>query len=233
MEVQGSITEGEVTTTGPRTLRKARPTRTRSVPKASAPQEKAPDSSVPSVSKPQPTSRSTTSSCSPLSRREWLFRKSRPLIRQYEPKDNGFLWVAYQKGSFDLPEGLTENEFLVAAAKKFNSPLVWVVEDDSKQFKSGRGQVGLITIKTDGWMFEPHVHFFKWATRKNILRAAVAFFHMMRNTKTVGCCLVRTIKKDFSFMKHMEKYGVLYLRGKVPNGSPKGDVFIFSIDGKK
>jgi hypothetical protein len=34
-------------------------------------------------------------------------------------------------------------------------------------------------------------------------------------------------------MKHMEKYGVLYLRGKIPNGSPTGPVFVFSIDGEK
>jgi hypothetical protein len=128
---------------------------------------------------------------------------------------------------------LGQEEFIVEVAKKFGRFLVWTVEDDSKHFKSGRGQVGLITLKTDGWVVEPSVHFFKWANKRNILRSSVAFFHMLRNTKTVGCCLVRTIKKDFAYMKHMEKYGVLYLRGKIPQGSPKGDVFIFSIDGKK
>jgi hypothetical protein len=45
--------------------------------------------------------------------------------------------------------------------------------------------------------------------------------------------VVKTIKKDFAFMKHMEKYGVLYVRGRVPKGSPDGDVYVFSIDGKK
>jgi hypothetical protein len=33
--------------------------------------------------------------------------------------------------------------------------------------------------------------------------------------------VVKTIKKDFAFMKHMEKYGVLYVRGRVPKGSPE------------
>jgi hypothetical protein len=110
---------------------------------------------------------------------------------------------------------------------------VLVVEDDSKAFKSGRGLVALIGIKTDGWVYEPQVFFFRWARKRNMLRAAVAFFQMIRHERDVGCCLVRTIKKDFSYMKHMEKYGVLYLRGKVPNGNSKGDVFVFSIDGKK
>jgi hypothetical protein len=144
------------------------------------------------------------------------------------------LWAAYLKGSFDLPEGLTQEEFVLEIAKRFRQyPLVWIVEDETKAFKAGRGQVALIAIKTDGWVYEPTVHFFKWATRKNILRAAVGFFQMVRHQKDVGCCLVRTIKKDFHFMKHMEKYGVLFLRGRVPNGSPRGDVFVFSIDGKK
>jgi hypothetical protein len=234
VEVQESITAVEVTTTERPTSRRARRSLTKSQAKPSALPEKAPDVSSPSVSKQTPISRSIPSSFSPLSRREKLFRKSRPLIRQYEGKDNGVLWAAYQNGSLDLRDGLTQEEFIPAVAKRFGHfPLVWVVEDETKAFKAGRGQVAIIGIKTDGWVFEPVVHFFKWATKRNILRSAVAFFQMVRHQKDVGCCLVRTIKKDFHFMKHMEKYGVLYLRGRVPNGSPRGDVFVFSIDGKK
>lgn len=122
--------------------------------------------------------------------------------------------------------------FLVELAKKFQHPILWVVEDLHKGFKAGRGVVALIAIKTDGWVFEPAVTFFKWAGRRHVLRATVSFFHLMRN-KSPGVCLVRTLEKDFAYMKHMEKYGVLYLRGKIPSGSPKGHVFIFSIEGKR
>lgn len=174
-----------------------------------------------------------TISISPKEKRDWLFKKSRPLVRPYETKDSGFLWAAYLNGSFDLPEGLGQEEFLVEIAKKFDYPIIWVVEDDCKGFKSGRGVVALIGILTDGWVFEPRTHFFKWARKRTLLRVAVAFLQMIRHQEEVGVCVVRTLKKDFAFMKHLQKYGVLYLRGRLPKGSQEGDVFIFSIDGKR
>jgi len=152
----------------------------------------------------------------------------------YESRDNGFLWAAYLKKSFDLPENLSQERFLEAVAEKFgNFPLVYVVEDDNKGYRGGRGIVALVPVWTDGWVFEPSVKFFGWATKKNILRSTVAFFQMMRHEKSVGACLVKTTKADFRYMKHMEKYGVLYVRGRVPRGCPEGDVYVFSIEGKK
>jgi hypothetical protein len=162
-----------------------------------------------------------------------LFKKSRPQVRPYEQKDNGFLWAAYLAKSFALPEGLTQEEFLVEISKQLSYPLLWVVEDDCRGFKSGRGVVAVVGLLTDGWVFEPKAHFFKWARPRTYLRVAVAFLQMMRHQEEVGVCVVRTLKKDFAFMKHLQKYGVLYLRGRIQKGSPQGDVFIFSVDGKK
>lgn len=171
---------------------------------------------------------------SPKDRRKRLFWKSRPKFRPYEPKDNGFLWAAYKAGSLPIPEGLEQAEFIAEVAKLYGGfPLVWVAEDDSPSFKSGRGLVALIGLKADGWVIEPHPVFFKWATKRNVLRCCVAFFHMMRYQKDVGVCLVRCLKDAMKLMKKMESYGVLYLRGRLPKGSPKGDVFLFSIDGGK
>lgn len=181
---------------------------------------------------PPQTFKSTVSSFT-RDKRDWLFKKSRPEIRKYDhEKDKGFLWAAYKHGSFDLAKDLAQEDFLVELARKFPHPILWVVEDFHSGFKSGRGIIALIAIKTDGWVFEPSVMFFKWATKSHVLRASVSFFHLMRN-KSPGVCLVRTLEKDFAYMKHMEKYGVLYLRGKIPAGSPLGHVFIFSIEGKK
>lgn len=144
------------------------------------------------------------------------------------------MWAAYKSGSFVLPPDLTQEEFVPAVIQLLSRfPILWVIEDDHKGFSSGRGLVGIIGVKTDGWTYLPEVLFFRWATAKNKLRAAVAFFHMMRNTKSVGCCEVRTTRRDFAYMKHMQKYGVLYLRGKIPNGCPQGDVFVFSINGNR
>lgn len=165
-------------------------------------------------------------------KRERLFRKSRPLIRKYEPADAGFLWAAYKNGSFPIPEGLSQTDFLKAMAEKFGSfNLVWIIEDDTKRLKAGRGQVALVGIKSDGWTYEPSAFFFKWATPKNVLRSMVGFFQMIRYQKDVGVCVVRST--EFRTLNRMKSYGVLFLRGKIPSGDRKGDLFIFSIQGKK
>ena len=169
-----------------------------------------------------------------MGRRDRLFRRSRPLVRKYDVKDAGFLWAAYMAGSFDIEAGLTQELFLLEIAKKFGGfNLLWMIEDDSRHFKSGRGQIAIVGIETDGWEFRPFAKFFIWATPRNVLRACVAFFQMIRHQKDVGVCLLEVLRKDMGLLKRMEKYGVLYLRGRIPCGHPKGDLWIFSIDGKK
>jgi hypothetical protein len=174
-----------------------------------------------------------TSSNSAKSKRERLFRKSRPLIRKYEETDNKFLWAAYQKGSFQMPEGLSQVDFLTEMTKQFGSfDLLWIVEDEHKGFRSGRGQVCLVGLKTDGWTFQPSAAFFKWATPKNVLRALVAFFQMIRHQK-IGVCKVEVVEKEMKTLARLKEYGVLFLRGRIPFGSPAGDLFVFSINGRR
>ncbi len=167
-------------------------------------------------------------------RRAALFRTSRPLVRKYEDKDAGFLWAAYKSGSFDFQNDLTQEAFLLEVAKRFGGfPFLWIVEDDSRHFRTGRGQIAIVGLHTDGWSWEPYPLFFRWATPRNILRACVSFFQMVRHQKDVGVCIVKSHRKDMKLLKRMEKYGVLYLRGRVPFGTPNGDLWLFSIDGKK
>ncbi len=123
---------------------------------------------------------------------------------------------------------------MVEVAKRFGSfNLLWIIEDRNRNFKVGSGQVAVVGIKTDGWRFEPEAHFFKWATPKNVLRASVAFFQMIRHQKDVGICRVEITQKDKQLLDRMKRYGVLYYRGRIPVGSQSGDTFVFSIDGKK
>lgn len=155
-------------------------------------------------------------------------------MRKHEESDNKFLWAAYQKGSFDLPQGLSQTDFLVAMGKKFGSfDLLWVIEDEHKGFRSGRGQVCLVGVKTDGWTYQPSAVFFNWATPRNVLRALVGFFQMIRYQKGVGVCRVEVLEKDMKLLSRLKDYGVLFLRGRVPCGSPGGDLFVFSINGRK
>jgi hypothetical protein len=144
------------------------------------------------------------------------------------------LWAAYKNGSLPIQEGLGQKDFLIEVARKYGAfDLLWVIEDDNKNFKSGRGQIGLVGIKTDGWSYSPSAVFFKWATPRNVLRSLVGFFQMIRYQKSVGVCRVEVSEKDMKMLHRLQKYGVLFLRGRIPFGSPDGDVFIFSIDGKK
>ena len=167
------------------------------------------------------------------SKRDRLFRKSRPLIRKHEEADNKFLWAAYQNGSFQLPEGLSQTEFLVEMTKKFGAfDLLWVIEDENKGFRSGRGQVCLVGLKTDGWTYQPSAAFFKWATPRNVLRSLVGFFQMIRHQK-VGVCRVEVLEKEMKLLMRLKEYGVLFIRGRIPFGSPGGDLFVFSINGRK
>ena len=133
-----------------------------------------------------------------------------------------------------MKEGLTQEEFLAEIASRFGAfNLLWIIEDENKQFKSGKGQISLVGIKTDGWTFEPMIYFFKWATEDNILRAMVAFFHMLRYQKEVGVCLVKAIDNERFIYDSMKDYGVLYFRGRIPHGTSNGDAFMYSINGRK
>ena len=170
----------------------------------------------------------------PKKKRTWLFRKSRPLVRQFEAKDRGFMWAAYLGDAFGLSPGMTQEQFTVEMAKMFGSfPLVWIIEDDSNQFRSGRGPVSMVGINTDGWSYRPTSMFFPWARKRHILRSCVAFLQMIRYQKDVGCCVIQAPKEQTGVLNHMAKYGVLYLRGRIPNGSKDGDLFLYSITGKK
>lgn len=155
-------------------------------------------------------------------------------MRRHEEKDNGFLWAAYQRGSFEIPQDLSQSDFLVAMDQRFGSfNLLWMIEDDNKGFRGGRGPVAIVGIQTDGWTVIPKGHFFSWATSKNILRSMVAFFQMVRYQKDIGVCRLEVTGKDARSLFHIERYGVLYPRGRIRNGSPNGDLFLFSIAGKK
>ena len=171
---------------------------------------------------------------SPTSRkRSWLFKDSRPTVRAFEAKDRGFLWAAHLSGVFGLPD-MTQEEFLAEMAKLFRVyQFIWIVEDDCRDFRQGRGPVAIVGVKTDGWTFEPSPMWFPWANKRNILRVCVAFLQMIRYQKDVGCLLIRAAKEQVSVLNHMTKYGVLYQRGRIPFGCASGDVFIYSINGKK
>ena len=179
----------------------------------------------------------TTSHSSESELRKRLFAKGKPFIRPYQhERDAWVLWAAYDLGAFRfLGEGLQAEEFhraLYAYSARAGMAGLWLIEDDSKHFRGGRGPVCLVGIKSDGWRIEPHFEWFKWASPRIVLRGYVIFFQKVRFAKDVGVCLVRTVRRYVSTFHHLRRYGVLYYVGKIPNGYPNDDEFDFTVKGK-
>jgi hypothetical protein len=53
----------------------------------------------------------------------------------------------------------------------------------------------MVSVDNYGWRVEPQFDFFFWATRRMRLRAAVAFFQMVRHAKEVGVCVFRRVER--------------------------------------
>ena len=175
-------------------------------------------------------------------KRDRLFRVSRPHIRPLEllngetyGKDMAILWAAYKLGSFDqIESGLDQKEFanfIISIANGYN--IGWIIEDKNKQFKEEYGPIGLVLSVYNGWELEPHFEKFQWASSRNILKAFVSFFQMMRYDKTVGIVNVYSLRESKNLFDHICKYGVLRYAAKIPKGDIRGDRYIYYTHGKR
>ena len=175
--------------------------------------------------------------------RSRLFRRSKPTIRPAKlfsesgyGEDMGILWAAYKMGSFPLLEDqdMSPDDFgkgMAAICATLNDAVI--VEDDNRRYESGRGPVAFVGIRSDGWRHEPHVDYFAWATPRNIVRASVGFLQFMRYHKQVGVCIVRCLKPHVSLFRHVSRYVLLNYLGRIVNGTPRGDEYVFTVAGKK
>lgn len=168
-------------------------------------------------------------------KRERLFKPERPLIRKLEvksgddySKDMSVLWAAYKAKSFNLPEGLTQEDFVKAMEHHLSQfGQVWVVDDKNKAFKDGRGQVGLVLSSSVDLIVEARFSFFKWATKRNILRAAAAFLNMVTYSNKTGICMVRARPEQRVLPDHLSGYGLLYYMGKASESE-----YLYSVRGR-
>lgn len=176
-------------------------------------------------------------------RRAMLFRRSKPVIRPAKlftedgyGEDMGILWAAYKLGSFPLLEDqdMSPEDFgkSIATICATLTDAV-LVEDDNNRYESGRGAVAFIAVRSDGWKHEPHVSYFAWATPRNKLRVSVGFIQFMRYNKHVGVCIVRCLKAHVNLFKRVSNYALLNYLGRVVNGTPHGDEYVFTVAGKK
>ena len=171
----------------------------------------------------------------PKERRDRLFKPERPVVRRLEildgetySKDMGILWSAYKAGSFKLPPDLNQEAFVKATEQYFASyNQVWVVDDRNKAFKDGRGQVGVVMTKTIDLIVEAEFGFFKWASKRNILRVTAAFLNMIKHSTRTGICLVRADRDKRVLPDHLKSYDLLYYIGKTSDRE-----YLYSVRGR-
>lgn len=167
-------------------------------------------------------------------RKRRLFRRSRPLVRPFAlmdgeaySKDTGVLWAAYQAGSFKAPPGMTQAQFVeFVQGLQEGADNLWLVDDDNKGFKSGRGPVALVSSRAVDLIQEPVFVFFKWASCRNVLRVTVAYLTMAKSSTQTGVLLVRASGGQRSVVEHMKHYGLLFFMGK-----SRVDEYLYSIRG--
>lgn len=140
----------------------------------------------------------------------------------------GILWAAYKSGSFNMPKELGQEEFIKQIEGVFSSfKDVWIVDDDNRNFSKGRGPVGLVMANSVDLLIEAKFGFFKWATKRNMLRVMAAFLNMIRSSRKTGVCMVRTSKDRMTLPNHMKKYDLLYFVGRVSEND-----YLYSIRGR-
>lgn len=158
----------------------------------------------------------------PKDNRERLFWKDKPSIRPAGSADLKWFKVAKRLEHEDIED--TYEQYLIDTLSNYQEALV--IEDSNHQFASKFGPVGFVGALTNGYVYEPHVEWFPWASSRNKVRGTVAFFQKFRY-RDLGVVIVHALEPDF--FRRMKKYVPLYYVGKVPSGDPlaRGDDHIF------
>lgn len=174
----------------------------------------------------------------PKEKRERLFNGNRTSFRRmgtmdgdHYHKDIAICWIAHSKQPFYSISATDQNGFAKELIQHSEMCEHMIAEDRNSYYESGQGPIALLWIGSDGWKVEPHCVFFPWATARNKLRATVAFFQMARYRK-VGACVVFALEDSRPLFDKTASYGVLHYVGKIPNGDPRGDEYVYSIRGK-
>ena len=169
-------------------------------------------------------------------KRERLMRYTNPRVRPFDwNTDANWLWGAYDLGSFEkMPKDLTKEQFGMLLRRHIAAKSsCLMVDEDHRYFRDKRGPVAMISVDNFGWKVEPQIDFFKWATKRQRLAAAVSFLQMVRYSKEIGVCVVRVGDSDVKFCEHLYEYDILKLSGKLPNARPDGTETVFYVRGRR
>lgn len=145
--------------------------------------------------------------------------KFRPL-----ESDQELLWEAYLEGSFPLQEGLSKIAFLAWFGNILPRRQEWLIVETTRP-------IALVGANFNGWRYEPHVEFFAWATKREILESTCEFFRRLSKLDTVGVAVVRALPNSKTLFDHVAKRGLLQYIGCMPKGDYRGHEHIYSVPG--
>ncbi len=163
-------------------------------------------------------------------RRQRLFRTGKPMVRDVIYQDLAWLWTAARKNGSDLtPEEFSDAyEPWLASFEKMS-----MLEDFNTEFEDRTGPVGLVVAHFDGWVLEPHVNWFPWVTKRNILRCSVAYLAVVAYSRKIGVIRIHSDTDTSAYFERLSEYLPIARCGHIPHGRPNGEDIIFAMKGKK
>ena len=140
-------------------------------------------------------------------------------IRQIDHSDMEFL--ANQYGDFGYKDAQSFHDFLIDTLPKYQENLI--IEGDGIP-------ACFVCAFFDGWTYEPHVEFFRTASKRTKFLLTRMFFEGISANSTIGSCVVKCLENSvilFNKVKNLKYVGV------IENGDYRGDQHIFAMKGGK
>ena len=148
---------------------------------------------------------------------EAVKKKALTKIRRFKPEDLGMMYDECRRGRLPIDKNTGAEQFhkeMKALLQLHDTH--WVVEDSMEA-------VAVMFIRSDGWVIEPHVEFFKGVKPSQIYRSYITFFGSLIEQKFKGACVIKSMEAEKKIFDKLVKQKILKYVGDVPNGSPTGE----------
>lgn len=155
----------------------------------------------PTQAQPKSTSKKSESASKPSPRRSRTLKRN-PIFRDIIDDDLPYLWAAYQKGAFQIKEGLSAKEFTDFFIEFVYSQYAyaWTFEHKGKP-------IGVLFGKDCGpFILVGDMVWMPWATKRQRVEHVVNFLNEIRKHLYI---LLTCDEKDLSFYNYIARHGVI------------------------
>lgn len=143
-----------------------------------------------------------------------------------------WLYAAYRKGAFKLPDGLSQEDFVSAVmVETLGFEEIYTLFAPLYEESHHRGEkvpIGLVGANFNQHRMEVHAVWLPWASRRNILEASLKFLNFMRARHLV---LIFVRKETRHFFEHLCRYGVLRNVGVIDDYWAGASAWVFHTRG--